>query len=162
MSPVLLPSFLETEFYFHGYRDVKTSKLYVGLIPLRGDRCRYVRVESTPHYYFVRQYLFGEGAEPVSGYRDYEQYLEAHSLESSEEKFVRLIEDISSNGYDWENRPVFVFRHWSRFLPFGRWDVADGFHRLAVLSALGEEVIKAGILHPKRSIGSRIVRRLRK
>jgi hypothetical protein len=155
-----IPEFLATEFCFDAFDLINISNLYVGLRPVSGGRVVYVLVYKTPHYVFARNVLFKEDLYSVSGYRSYKQYSEINLRTCSEKQFVGLIKDITDNGYDWKNRPILVFRHWSRLFPLGRWDVADGFHRIAVLAALGEKNIKVGTLRYKYNAGARVKRRL--
>lgn len=153
-----IPKFLAPDLCFNAFELINISNLYVGLRPVSGGRVFYVLVFKTPHYVFARNVLLKENIYPVSGYRSYRQYSEINPRTCSEKQFVGLIKDITENGYDWKNRPILVFRHWRRLFPLGRWDVADGFHRLAVLAALGEKKIKVGTLRYKYNAGARVKR----
>ena len=153
-----IPKFLAPDLCFDAFDLINISNLYVGLRPITGGRTVYVLVFKAPHYVFARNVLFKEDLYPVSGYQSYRQYSEINQRGCSEKQFVGLIKDITDNGYDWENRPILVFRNWRRFFPLGRWDVADGFHRLAVLAALGEKNIKVGTLRYKHNAVARAKR----
>jgi len=122
---------------------------------------KYLPVVETPHYIYVLHEQFGAPLRHMHGYKDYSQYLSIHPQSHSEEQFRQLIKDIRTNGYDWKNQPILVFRHWSRPLHMNRWDVADGFHRLAILTALGESSVIVGTLKAKKSMFKRVWSRIR-
>ncbi|HRS10915.1 MAG TPA: ParB/RepB/Spo0J family partition protein [Sedimentisphaerales bacterium] len=154
-----LPVFLADRYQFHDYRVISMHRLYVGLLPTSGHKPTYVSVIRTPHYAFARQVLTGEAAAPVAGYDDYQQYASRHRRTSSPRAFEDLIASIRTNGYDAEEHPILVFRFWRRPWPLTRWDVADGFHRLAVLAAMGETKVRVATLKPRRSAWQRFIAR---
>lgn len=154
-----LPAFLADRYEFHDDRVVSMRHLYVGLLPARGRKAIYVSIVSTPHYAFARQILTGETAGPVAGYADYQGYASRHPRTCSARVFEDLIASIKTNGYDAEERPILVFRFWRRPWPPTRWDVADGFHRLAVLAAMGETRVRVATLKPRRSAWQRFIAR---
>jgi hypothetical protein len=155
-----IPEFLMSEFCFDDFDLVDIINLYVGLVSVSGDCVVYVPVYNTPHYVFVRNVIYNEDICPAAGYQNYKHYLKTNPSACSERQFMRLIKDITDNGYDWKNRPILVFRNWRRYFPRGRRDVADGFHRLAVLAALGENKIKVGVLRYQHNVLSRMKKRL--
>jgi hypothetical protein len=155
-----IPKFLAPDLCFDAFYLINIANLYVGLRQVSGGRVVYVLVYKTPHYVFARNVLFKENLYPVSGYQSYKQYSEINPTACSGKQFVDLIRDVTDNGYDWKNRPILVYRHWSRLFPLGRWDVADGFHRLAVLAAIGEKNIIVGTLRYKYNAGARLKRSL--
>lgn len=159
---LVLPEFLSSDFYFGQYITVKIEKLYVGLVSSSNRGVIYLSIFKTPHYHFAKNVISGGAAGLITGYESYKDYAyrNRHMLMLSEEEFIQLIENIRTNGYDWKNKPIFVFRHWSRPFPIGRWDVADGFHRLAVLAALGEKSVKVATLRYKKTIFKRVVNRI--
>jgi hypothetical protein len=156
-----LPDFIKEEFKIFDRRKVKLSTLYVGLISIDSGVLQYVPVTQTPHYYFVRQELFGEKIGPVSEYRNYQHYADVNAHACSQDNFKRLIHSIRLDKYNYEQWPILVFRYWRRPLPLFRWDVADGFHRLAVLAALGYKYIEVTTLRPKYCVVNRVFRRFK-
>ncbi len=160
MRDTIFPSFLNSNFALGDFQSVNIYKLYVGLRSKNKAKTKYVPVHKTPHYCFAKHHLYGNELYPVSGYQDYKHYINANSGTGSEEKYIQLIDSIKKRGYMWRTQPIFVFNHWTRLFPLGRLDVADGFHRLAILSALGEEEIKVVTLHQKYNIYRRSMHRL--
>jgi len=157
---LVLPEFLSSDFYFDQFITVNIEKLYVGLLSASDGKVMYLPIFKTPHYHFAKNAISGGAAGPITGYESYKDYAYRNRHMCSEEEFIELIENMRTHGYDWQNKPIFVFRHWSRPFPIGRWDVADGFHRLAILAALGEKKVKVGILRYKHSFIERLKRRL--
>jgi len=155
-----LPEFLAKTYVDGGKCVVNIDRLYVGLLPVSGRLASYVPVYDTPHYSFARHILEGVKWESVNGYRDYVHYASLHAHASTEDVFRELIFSIKRSGYDSTNRPIFVFRSWRRPWPLSRWDVADGFHRLAVLAAMGEEFITVRKLRPRKNVMRRGIARL--
>lgn len=134
--------------------------LFVCLWLREGDRKAYVPIVETPHYAFVRQVLTGESLWPAREYDSYAQYIRLHPHPCTEEQFIELIESFRTSGYDAQARPILVFRSWRRPLPLARWDVADGFHRLAVLAAMGERLVQVATLQQRGNALSRFAGRL--
>lgn len=155
-----MPAFLADRFQFRDYRLVPMRRLYIGLLPPTGGRAVYVPVTETPHYAFALKILTGRVIPPVGGYQDYEHYTSLNPKACTAGAFGELIESIKTNGYDSTGRPILVFRIWRRPWPPVRWDVADGFHRLAVLAAIGEETVLVGTLRARSSLCRRVAARL--
>lgn len=152
---MIIPEYLEKDFRIYDHRIVDINSLNVGLHLMSGQ-VKYVSVIDTPHYMFVRNILKGDGVQIVHGYKNYAQYISLYSPSASINRFIKLIESIQVNGYDSKNKPILVFRNWRRPWPINRWDVADGYHRLAVLAALGERFIKVGTLQYKKNMAERL------
>ena len=152
-----LPDFLYKCFKFSSFRNVNLDIIFVGLLPIGGGRAKYVPVTETPHFMLARYILLGESIETVRGYKDYAHYIAVNPRINAENNFSKLIKSIRDIGYDPEKGPILVFRSWRRLFPLKRWDVADGFHRLAILAAIGERSVLVGELRTKRSL----IRRLR-
>ena len=158
---VFLPSFIRSSFVYVGIESVKVSDLYVGLLSMNEvTAIKYVSIFDTPHFAYACHVLHNQKLSSKFTYLDYLRYKELHSQSHSEAGFNSLIYSMLKGGYDWQTRPVLVFRNWRRLYPFHRRDVADGFHRLAILAAMGEENIKVGLLHHKYSVIERAKRRL--
>lgn len=154
----LAPS-LARAFSVDRYLLADIDHLFVCLWLREDDRKAYVPIGETPHYAFVRQVLLGESIWPARGYDSYSQYIRLHPHPCTEERFIELIESFRTSGYDAEARPILVFRSWRRPYPLTRWTVADGFHRLAILAAMGERCIPVATLKPKKDILSRFLER---
>ena len=133
--------FIENKFVPIGYRIVNISNLYVGIIYPDLTK-NFVKITKTPHYQFAMNILHGHTVVPVSGYQDYEHYVELNWHPCDSASFVKLIRSIQEEGYDADNRPILVAKSLWRPLPVNRLDVIDGFHRLAVLAALGTKKFK--------------------
>lgn len=155
-----IPFFLRKDFNFDKILNIKIDNIYVGLCSPSSSSVSYVSVYRTPHYVFARNVLFNEEIYPVHGYRSYKHYSDINPRVCSEGQYVSLLDSIVDSGYDWEKKPILVFRHWKRLFPFSRWDVADGFHRLAVLAALGEKSLNVGILRSNKFVSTRIVSKI--
>jgi hypothetical protein len=145
---------------FYKFCLTSINNLYVGLINHYGSDIRYVPVIKTPHFVYARYVLKNEPMKILGNYQSYAHYRSIHPQSHSQEGFNSLIKSIQTRGYDWRQNPILVFRHWRRPLPFNRWDVADGFHRLAVLAALGEKSVKVGVLRNKKSLYERFKQRV--
>ena len=162
MPDQTIPSFLERTFRVHDRRIVDIDRLYVGVRPPEGGAARYQPVNATPHYKFARHVLTGAPVESACGYDSYAQYASLHIHQGTEEQFVQLIEGVRTNGYDVENKPILVYRLWRRPWPPTRWDVADGFHRAAVLAALGQQRVTVVTLRQKKRLHRRLMDRIKK
>ena len=143
-----LPAHLQPFFEFRGFETVRIDGLRVGLVV--GARIRYLPVTDTPHYAFARQELAADPVRLVYGYADYSHYARVTGQPRGEESFVTLIKSIVEHGYRWRTDPILVMRSWRRLWPVNGWDVADGFHRLAVLAALNVWHIRVGTLRRSR------------
>ena len=161
MSQFQIPPFLENSFRIHKMRTVDIDNLFVGLLLLNGTGIKYVKIFDTPHYIFAKHIISGEPMQANHGYRSYEHYASVNDGACSEKDFIKLIQSIGEASYDHVASPVLVFRSWRRLLPMNRWDVADGFHRLAVIAALDHESLRVATLRPKHSVGKRIADRLK-
>ena len=161
MSQFKIPSFLENSFRIHKYRTVEIDNLFVGLLAMQGAGISYVKIYDTPHYIFAKHVISGEPIEANHGYRSYDHYASINQSARTEKEFIKLIESISEISYDHKKRPVLVFRTWRRMYPLNRWEVADGFHRLAILAALGHERLTVATLRPKYTVVKRISGRLK-
>ncbi len=159
MNKIELPSFLENTYHFKDYRVVDIYCLYVGLLSVNSDKTKYVSIFETPHFMFANYIIHGTLVKAVHGYKDYLHYRSIHQQSHTEEGFKQLIENIMTVGYDYEKKPILVFRYWKRLLPIGRWDVADGFHRLAVLAALGKQKIRVATIVNNINILHRALKR---
>ena len=157
-----LPVFISAHHSPGKYINVNIRMLYVGLVQASNKKIKYVPIQKTPHYLFAKSVLTGKPIQPVSDYDSYSRYLIHNPHTCSENDFIKLINEMHLMGYDWQSHPILVFRHWRRPLPFGRWDVADGFHRLAVLSALGETYFPVFSLQYKYSLWRRFLHTFRR
>ena len=162
MNTIFLPRFLSVEFKLGDYKEVPISCLRVGLIGNSANNIKYVSIENTPHYSFALNFIHNLNTQKTFEYLSYECYVEAHPSTCSSEQFIDLIHKIKKNGYNSKSNPIMVFRHWSRPFPLKSLDVADGFHRLAILAALGKTKIRVCKLEYKYNIFLRIFRKLYK
>ena len=155
-----LPLHLEKTFRIRGYCTVELDNLFVGLSLLHGAGISYVRIRDTPHYIFARHVIHGEPAKANHGYSNYAHYASINDGVCAEQEFTKLIWSISDDPYDHKKSPILVFRTWRRVLPLNRWDVADGFHRLAALAALGQEELTVATLRQRKTLVERLVGKL--
>jgi hypothetical protein len=142
---------------------VNVDSLRVGLIDINSGHVSYILINKTPHYYFAKSIIDSEKKLDVggSGYLNYNHYYEVNPKNASTPKqFIELTKKIIEDGYDFTNYPVLVYRHWSRPFPLRRLDVVDGFHRLAILAALGETEIMVCKLKYKHSFILRLINKL--
>jgi hypothetical protein len=158
MKPVI-PNFLYN-FKLIGYKNVEISNLYVGLLSNKHS-LDYVNIEKTPHHKLAKSYIFNSLNKDELK-KEYINYLKIQSTSHAIGKFENLINDIKNNGYNFEESPILVWRHWSRPLPLNRLDVADGFHRLAILSALGYSKINVAVIKRKENFLKRIANKLKR
>lgn len=162
MSDIIIPDYLSIDFKVHVRKIVHINLLNVGIQLLHSDEKKYTCIYDTPHYMHACHIINDDPLKVSHGYKNYDHYASLNVNVCTEEEFTGLINSINENRYDWEKRPILVFRHWKRPLPIGRWDVADGFHRLAVLAALGERRIKVVTLRPKKNLFQRFSEHYRK
>jgi len=151
-----IPYFLKKNFIFNKYYQANINDLFVGLLSISSRNPVYKSIFETPHYTFAKKTIFGINLKDTSEYKSYKHYSMINAHACSEKKFIKLIENIVENSYDWENKPILVFKNWRRPLPLNRLDVADGFHRLAILAALDQKLIKVGLLKYKHDILTRL------
>ena len=142
---------------------VNVDSLRVGLIDINSGHVSYILINKTPHYYFAKSIIDSEKKFDIGGYDylNYNHYFEVNPKNASTpEQFIELTKKIIEQGYDFTNFPVLVYRHYSRPLPLWHLDVVDGFHRLAVLAALGETEIMVCKLKYKHSFIARLFNKL--
>jgi len=155
-----IPNFLKQNFYFSHFKVLNIDRLYVGLIDSNITSIKYINIKKTPHYYFVCEYL-GIKIKHKENIIDYNDYIIANPLDlRSKSKFIELINSINKNGYNFNNSPILVFNTIKRPFPFGRYDVADGFHRLSILAALNIINIEVAVLKQKQSVLMRLKKRI--
>lgn len=153
---VTLPAFL-SQFEFQKFELVQVEKVYVGERS-RSGRIEYVPVQKTPHFRFASALIENENKKLMEAIHIYENYLKNQQTNHSSECFIKLYQSIRTSGYKWETSPIFVWNNWRRPLPLYRRDVADGFHRLSILAALGhKQIMVAKLLQ-----GDSYIRRFRK
>jgi len=159
-NTVNIPNFLNENFYFSHFKVLNIDRLYVGLKDSNIGNIKYVNIKKTPHYYFVCEYL-GTQNKHKENIIDYNDYIRSTTLDPrSKSKFIELINSINKNGYDFKESPILVFNTLKRPFPFGRFDVADGFHRLSILAALNTINIKVAVVKQNQSIFRRLKKRL--
>lgn len=132
------------------FLQLPLNKLYVGLRAKNSDVINYVNVRDTPHFFFVKNFLEGSPISSVHGYENYSEYLAEYWHPLNEDSFKNLIISIRENGYDADTRPILAVRSIRTPLPLGRYQVLDGFHRLAILAALGHHTVKVCRMRKKR------------
>lgn len=155
-----LPLFIADNYECVEYKTIDIDNLNVGLLTPGGEKIKYVPIWETPHFLFAQQHSTNiPSSSIVNGYEDYAHYISLHEQGHTTDKFIKIINSIRIDGYDYVEEPILVFKNWKRQWPMNRWDVADGFHRLAVLAALGENQIKVLTLRYKRNLFQRAMDR---
>ena len=157
---IILPDFLEKDFYFYSFSKININNLYVAIHPINSTKPHFISIYETPHYQFVQKTIFNRDPKKVFNYENYFQYAEINKKACSEEEYTFLINNILVNGYNWKKHPIFIYRNWRRIFPISRWNVADGFHRLAILAALNFNEIEVGILKYKYDLIRRFLKSL--
>lgn len=157
ISNIEIPIYLRTHFQIKDFRVLNIDNIYVGLKNKKKNKIDYVYVKQTPHFQFVQNFLFGIPNKNTLGYIDYNDYISTNPDARSEKRFIELINSIKDNDYDFVNSPILVFRPTRFFYFFKRWYVADGFHRLAILTALGQEKIFVSTLKNKQTFIQKII-----
>ena len=153
---IMIPDFLKENFYFSHFNIINIDRLYVGVIDLNLGNIKYINIKKTPHYYFVCEYLGIKNKHKESTI-NYYNYIKSNPLDPRfKQKFIELINSINKNGYDFKKSPILVFNTLKRPFPFGRFDVADGFHRLSILAALDSKKINVAVLKRNQSIFLRL------
>lgn len=160
ISEDVIPDFLSESFSVGCAKTVRIQDLYVGLKSVTSRKTIYVNIKDTPHYNFVISVLNNVPEVEISGYKNYENYININPHPCSRTKFIDLINSMKRSGYDWENKPILVSKHWKRPFPLSRWDVLDGFHRFAVLAAFGQQKINVVTLRRKRNAFGRFLLKL--
>ena len=161
IKKISLPSFINKFFYSFKLKRVKIENLFVGLNNSKTRKTEYINIKNTPHYFFALKYIESRNIPPLNDFIIYQDYIDSNPEDPrSKVKFLSLIDSIMKNGYNFEESPILVFYSFKRPFPFQRWDVADGFHRLAILAALGNENIKVLILKRRQSVFMRLKKRL--
>tara|TARA_B100000787_G_C16088785_1_gene247922 strand:+ start:280 stop:786 length:507 start_codon:yes stop_codon:yes gene_type:complete len=156
IKKITIPIFLKKDFIFSHFKAVNIDRIYVGLINSNLGKIKYINIKKTPHYYFVCDYLGikNKHEESVISYCD---YIKSNPLDlKSKQKFIELINLINKNGYNFKESPILVFKTFKRPFPFGRFDVADGFHRLSILAALDSDNVNVAVIKRKQSIFMRL------
>jgi hypothetical protein len=145
-AEVTLPTFL-SNFEFQKFELVKVEKIYVGERSRTG-KITYVPIKKTPHFRFASALVENQNNKLIEARYIYEEYLKIYKTQHSSECFTKLYQSIQSSGYKWETAPIFVWNNWRRPFPLYRRDVADGFHRLSILAALGQmQIMVARLVH---------------
>ena len=152
---IILPEFLNN-FDLDDYEQQKIERIFVGKLDEDG-KISYVSIFYTPHYELASAIFAGSTGKLQLARRQYLEYLKIQETSHSLLKFEELCSSIRTGGYDWRIRPILVFSDLRRPFPLFRRDVADGFHRLAVLAALGYENINVLKLKRKDNIYQRLV-----
>jgi len=160
VKKIIIPTFLKKYFIFSHFKVVNIDRLYVCLINSNLGNIKYVNIKKTPHYYFVCEYL-GIKNKHEENTINYNDYINSNPLDPrSKEKFIQLIDSINKNGYNFKELPILVFKTIKRPLPYGRYDVADGFHRLSILTALDSKNVNVAVIKRRQSIFMRLKKRL--
>lgn len=104
---------------------------------------QYIKIFETPHFKLAKQLIENKLNVSVTKY-DYIKYIHnAEQNDHSFEQYVALLGDIKSSGYNSKLYPILVYSKIFDFVTLNskiRY-VLDGFHRLAILTALGENEI---------------------
>ena len=126
---------------------------FVGLNNSKLNDIKYINVRESPHYFSVLEYLNNNN----KNFTHYNKYIKLNPNDPrSDINFIKLINSIKANGYNFRESPILVFKSYKRPLPFGRYDVADGFHRLAILAALDVNKLNIAVLKRNKSILNRL------
>jgi hypothetical protein len=153
---ISIPIFLKKDFIFSHFKVVNIDRIYVGLINSNLGNIKYINIKKTPHYYFVCEYL-GIKNKQEESIINYYDYIKSNPLDRrSKQKFIELIDSIKRNGYIFQELPILVFKTVKRPVPYGRFDVLDGFHRLAILAALDSVNVNVAVLKRKHSVFMRL------
>ena len=148
-----IPSFLKNNFHFSHYKTIPIDKLFVGFHDSQLNYLKYINIKESPHYFSASQYLRKNNKSLLS----YKKYIKLNPDDPrSELDFINLIISIKSNGYNFNEYPILVFKSYKRLFPLGRYEVADGFHRLSILAALGVNKLNVAVLKRNKSILNRI------
>jgi len=153
-----LPLFLQKQFEIGELANIHIDDIFVAVKSSSLKTITYTSIYSTPHYFFIKNYLKNESRLTIDN--SYQKYTVDNSDACSSEDFIHLADSINNNGYSHEFKPIYVFKHWTRALPFGRFDVADGFHRLAIIAVLGHTTVTVCKLKYKYNIFFRFFFRL--
>tara|TARA_B110000977_G_scaffold186312_1_gene252095 strand:- start:174 stop:674 length:501 start_codon:yes stop_codon:yes gene_type:complete len=160
-STVDIPSFIKKNFYVFSYQIIDINKLFVQVINSKTGKIKYLNIKKTPHYFLALDYLKTSKIIDAHGYKKYQNYIKSNPDDPrSIAKFESLINSIKTNGYNFEESPILVFNTLKRPLPLGRYDVADGFHRLSILAAIGIKNINVAVLKRKQSFITRLINRI--
>jgi len=152
-----LYNYINDEYRPGKYKTANISSLYVGCKSIVSGKVEYVRVTETPHFLFASNALHGTPISSALGYTNYAHYISVNWHPCSEDDFTNLITSIKEKGYDNKNYPILVHKSLRRPWPLDRMDVIDGFHRLAVLAALGEKKITVFTMLRRSPLHSRIL-----
>jgi len=125
----------------NSYRKIKISETKAAL-RISDNKIKYVKIKETPHYSFVKKYLFNEDLEEKYN-MSYEDYYDKKRTHLSKEEFINLINSISEK-YNNEE-PIILYKGIDDLKNIKYWKIVDGFHRIAILSALNKKTIKARV-----------------
>jgi len=117
------------------------KNIRIGIKCLKGN-IRYVAVWETPHYEFVKSYINNSPENEACGYKSYNHYNEIAKHPTTDNRFKMIADSIFTEGYVHERGLIQVTRSIRRPMPWNRFDVTDGAHRVAILSAIGLEKIR--------------------
>lgn len=123
------------------YREIKILETKVAL-RINDQNIKWIDIQDSPHYYFVQNHINKTNEYSSKNILTYEQYYKNNWTNRSPEYFRDLIDEIILN-YDYKRNPISVFKGIRPFKNIGYWSVVDGFHRIAILSALNIKVFKA-------------------
>ena len=129
-------------------RKINISKLYVG-VKNTEKRIEYVSIQESIIYLFLHD-KFAKGLKDSQNIKLYREYVQENGV-TQELELLDLMSSIKNNGIRKEYPPL-VFRSAKRFLPFGRYDVADGHNRLCVMAAIGHKSVEVIYFKFKRPI----------
>lgn len=124
----------------HKRITIEIDSLFVGV---RSDQgvINYVSIDQSPIYL----YLYDKITKKLSSSSHidrYRNYIRTNTAITREQSLMKVYQSIKDNGFDSYYAPL-VFRSGKRPFPFGRYDVADGHHRLCILKLLGHEKVNA-------------------
>ncbi len=145
---IIVPQFLQNKYEVRKTKSLRVSSLYVGLCVGGVNGVDYCSVYNTPHFQFAKAAVVDGNENSTKHYKNYREYAANYKAACTEVEFDQLVRSIVKNGYDSNRFPILVWRYWRNFY---FWSVADGFHRLAILAALGELKVVCGVLCKKKS-----------
>ena len=138
-----LPQHLDC-FVVNKTKKMKINSLIV-VLRCKDNFAKYVNVTDTPHYRNVINFESGG----TKNTEEYENYRKKYIKDSNSDSFYSLYTNIKNIGYDERNK-VLIYRNLKIFKYLFRWFVADGFHRLSILYALGFYEIETVLLSRKK------------
>lgn len=140
---IIIPEYLN-EYKFKKFRNINIDKIYVG--QYLNNFIKYVNVRNTSHYNFANKYLSGNLNQ--FDIDKYQKYILSNNQDHEVDNFIKLIEAIKNNEFDFVKHPILVFKNIRLPLYFvsGKFCVLDGFHRISILSALGYTSANCAVL----------------